>query len=853
MPEQPHDSFPNQDPGAASPSPPPDDESLLDAAKEALESLGSTLEVDPTSTQPQTLGPYRIVSLLGRGGMGTVYEAEQQFPRRAVALKVVRGGRYVDEHHIRLFQREAQTLARLKHPGVAAIYDAGRTQDGQHFFAMELVRGVLLSEHVRSKKLRLRDRLKLFCEICDAINYAHQRGVIHRDLKPSNILINAEGHPKVLDFGLAKITDMDIAVTTVVTAVGQLQGTVAYMSPEQSRGNPDEIDLRSDVYSLGVILYELVTDRLPYDVGHSMLHEAVRTICEDTPLRPSSINRMARGDLETIILKSLDKEPLRRYQNAAALKEDVERFLSNQPILARPPSALYQFRKLASRHKVGFAFVTALFVLIVGFGVWTRVLYVRAAAEAETAKEVSGFLVDLFKAPDPNVAWGKDTTAREILEQGAKKIETELKEQPGIRATLLDTLGTSYRNLAMYDPAVELFREALNLRRQELGERHLKVAEGMFLLGWALKQDEKYASAEQHLRKALNLYRELRGEDHEDVAKTLRLLGATLRDGGKYAEAEDLIRQALTIQRSLPGNQQAEISESLETLATVRFQQGDYQEAEDLLREALERRQEALRSGHPHHGSAQERMVPVMQAQGRYEEAEILARDVLAERLGTHKREHPYSAYALTVLGSLRRDQGDFAEAEQYVEEALTLYQKRFPDGHRWVTRCRNQLAWILVDAEDLRRAESLFRESLQTRRARSGDQTHGAADPKLGLAWIALERGNARRAEELAREAMNICKEVLPDGHWQVASAKNVLGASLAAQGRCEEAEPLLLQSHEAMEAIRGRYDRYVLKACRRVADGLERCGRTDQAEECRATLEAADGPADREKGAAP
>lgn len=322
-----------------------------------------------TPPLPATIGSYRIIRRLGEGGMGIVYEGEQETPKRLVAIKVVRGGGTADEFRVRLLQREAETLARLKHPAIGAIYEAGRTDDGQHYFAMELVRGLPLNEYMRERDIPRVDRLELFCAVCEAINYAHQRGVIHRDLKPTNILVDRDGSPKILDFGLARISDPDAGVTTM-TDVGRLMGTLPYMSPEEARGNQDAVDVRSDVYSLGVMLYELLTGRLPYVVRRAAIPDAIRTICEETPRRPSTINSNLRGDLDTICLKALEKEPSRRYQSAAAMAEDIERYLTDQPILARRAGALYRLRKFVVRHPSFIVLVTAAIVYGVGARLW---------------------------------------------------------------------------------------------------------------------------------------------------------------------------------------------------------------------------------------------------------------------------------------------------------------------------------------------------------------------------------------------------------------------------------------------------------------------------------------------------
>jgi serine/threonine protein kinase/tetratricopeptide (TPR) repeat protein len=771
------------------------------------------------------IGGYRIIREIGSGGMGIVYEAEQQHPKRLVALKVIQGGRYVDEHQIKLFEREAQALARLKHPGIAAIYESGRTPDGQHFFAMELVRGETLKEYLdRTSETgplqpgQLKERLNLFRKIAEAVTYAHQRGVIHRDLKPSNIfvqreLISEESDSelptpgiKVLDFGLARITETDLAVATVASEVGRIQGTLPYMSPEQVRGNPDEIDVRTDVYSLGVILYEMISGRRPYEINRAMLHEAVRIICESAPIplsRSWSGTRRLDRDIETIVNKTLEKQPGLRYQSVSALGEDITRFLTRQPIQARPPNVLYQLKKMVVRHKVGFGFAAALVLLIVAFGVVMSIQAQRiarerdrASREAKISQEVSEFLVGLFEVSDPFEGRGKDVTAREILDSGSQRIATELHEQPEVRARLMDTMGRVYRSLGFYDKATELVQQ-----------------------GWEMR---------------LKLY----GRDSLEAADSLTTLGVLKMDKGDYAASEPLMREGLEIRRKRLGPDSIEVAESLNDLASLRFQISDWKESEQLFREAVAIHRKVLGSENLTVATSLNNLAMVLNYQEKYAECEAFYTESLSVRRKLLGNEHPAVAQSLNNLARLYLRQKKYSQAEPMFQQALAINRKAVGEDHPVVGANLSNLGLLYLELGQFPKAEEYYRQVLAMDRKTFGENHPNVAKDLQSLGVVLTRQRMFPEAERLLRQALTIKIMKFDQNHWEIATTKNLIGDCLMEEGRYQQAERLLVESYGVLKNQFGIQHDRARGAGSRLIDLYERWGKKDRAAELKAEL---------------
>ncbi|MFN0110098.1 MAG: tetratricopeptide repeat protein [Blastocatellia bacterium] len=807
-------------------------------------------------TQPSTdemlgqrIGPYRLIRMVGRGGMGVVYEAardDQQFDQR-VALKIIKRG--MDSDFVReRFLRERQILASLDHPYIARLLDGGATADGLPYFAMEFVEGEPITDYCQQQKFSLVAKLKLFRDVCASVQHAHQKLAVHRDLKPSNILVTADGTPKLLDFGIAKLLSPDPgeALTRTETAVRLM--TPDYASPEQVRGGT--ITTATDVYALGVVLYELLAERRPYQFDTYAPLAIERAICDTEVARPSEavgqslkLGRQLTGDLDNIVMMALRKEPMRRYQSVEKFSDDIRRYLDGLPVTARADTFTYRAGKFVRRHRVGVAAAALVLLSLLAGIIGTTRAAQQARAERDRANKAGAVaeattksLVAMFEFADPGKSKGNTITAKELLDQGAEKVVRELNGQPVVQAKLMDTIGGLYQSIGVYDRAQPLLEESLKLRRQTLGAEHADVATSLHHLAALAYEKGDYAGSESLNREALALRRRLLGAEHADMADSMNALGQTLMALGKFAEAEPLVREALAQRRKLLDPEHKDIAASLNGLGRVLSEQGKFAEAAEIYRQSLTIHRKLYGEDHPFVASSLNNLAAMLHELGDYSGAESLFREALAMRRKLLGEEHSDVASSLGNLASLLQDKREYDEAEQYYRQALELRRRLFGENHLKLTVTMNNLASLLAVKGDWAGCEALHRQTLAIRRKELSEEHHEVATSLNNIANVIYHRKQYAEAGQLQRQAIAIYQKSLKPDHWMVHRSRSHLGACLTKLKLYAEAEEQLLAAYAGLKTVRGEQHDSTRVTVSHLIELYEAWGKPDQATPYRA-----------------
>jgi serine/threonine-protein kinase len=741
------------------------------------------------------IGSYKIEKEIGRGGMGAVYlatRADEEFQKR-VAIKLIKRG-YDTDDIIRRFRHERQILAALDHPNITRLIDGGATEDGLPFLVMDYVEGLSLNQYCDERRLDIKERLKLFLQICSAVSYAHQNLIIHRDIKPSNILVTKEGTPKLLDFGIAKLLSPNTGLTVDKTLAATQAMTPEYASPEQILGQP--VTTATDVYSLGVLLYELLTGHRPFKIKTNSPSEITRIIADSEPEKPSSIvtrgrkignwqsaiGNQLKGDLDNIVLMAMRKEAERRYSSVEQFATDIKRYLDGLPVIARQDTFGYRASKFIKRNKAAVtAGVGVALSLVAGIAATTRQARIaerqrdKARHEADKAEHINKFLQEMLSSADPR-AQGKDVKVVEVLSTAAESIETEFENQPDIAADLHTTIGKTYLSLGLFDAAESHLSIALKIRLQLFGRENADVAMNLNKLGLVMYEQGDMTKAERLCSEALDIVRRLDGDNRIVISEILYNLGSLFVYKGEAKKGLALHNECLSIRRSLFGEIHPEVAKVLIELASRLTILGDQEEAEKLYRQAFSIMREFYKQDEHIDVAKAMNMLAGSLMQKNPNEAEKLFTETLRIRRKLLGNEHPEVAWTLYSLSFIKINKGDYIEAERLAREALLLRGKTLHDEHRAIS--------------------SLLQ--------------------MLGLSLMG--QGKPEDALPLLEESLDLRRRTLPPDSWFIATSNSILGECYGQLGRYEIAKPLLFDSYEALKAKLGAEHKQTLNALERI-----------------------------------
>ncbi|MDT8302999.1 MAG: serine/threonine-protein kinase [Sedimentisphaerales bacterium] len=800
---------------------------------------GATSSFNVSGAEPiGQIGSYKLLSILGEGGFSIVYLAEQDKPvRRRVALKVIKPGMDTKQVIAR-FKAERQTLAMLEHPNIAPVFDAGTTEGGLPYFVMENVKGVPIIEHCDRNKLTIDERLHLFLQACEGIEYAHQKGIIHRDVKPSNILVSVQGEKavlKIIDFGVAKAIAQPLTDRTLYTEQGQFIGTPEYMSPEQMEMGAQDIDTRSDVYSLGVLLYELLIGAMPFDsqmLRKGGVENIRKVVLEQEPKKPSTrltslgdeapriaeerstdvanLTRRLRRELEWIPLKAMRKDRTRRYRSASELGDDISNYLNGIPLIAGPESTVYRLKKLVRRNLALVSGVLVVLAVMVAGSIISTTFAVKASRaradavaardeaerQAKTSQAVSDFLRDdLLASVDPYVTQGREVTVRSFLDVASAELEGKFKQEPLVEASIRHTLGNTYRNIGDFGPAEKHLERAYNIQRDQLGQEHpetLGTMEGLARVYW---RQGRYDKAQQIFNKTVEGRRKVLGDEHPETLYSMNDLAMLYYSQGRYAEAESLYTTMLQISRAILGDEIRTVL-FMGNLATVYRSQGRYSEAEPLYVRAMEQSQRLLGEEHPDTLYCMNGLAMLWIDQSRYEEAEALLLKVLDIEYLVLGEEHLDTLYSLNGLAALYTAQRRYEEAEKLLLNVVNIGQLTLGEEHPTTLTSVNCLGRLYYKMSRYSDSELLLVNALQSRQF------------------------------------------VLGNEHPDTLESKNDLAVLYRKQARYEEAETLLLAAVEGRRLKLGETHPNTLESWKNLIELYEDWGKAEKSEEWRAKL---------------